>query len=69
MSWVKLYARKDVGGIGFKDLKDFNMALLAKQGWRIFSSPGCLMAKLLKSKYFKNYSFLQADAGGSPSAI
>ena len=42
---------KQKGRLGYRDLKLFNKALLAKQGWRIMQNVGSLVAQVLKKKY------------------
>jgi hypothetical protein len=52
MSWDKMAKPKSQGGMGFKDLRMFNQALLARQAWRLINAPNSLCARLLKSKYY-----------------
>nr|XP_027100420.1 uncharacterized protein LOC113719410 [Coffea arabica] len=58
ISWSKLAEVKGNGGMGFRDLEFFNKALLAKQLWRIISSPNLLVSKVLRSKYLKDLKSL-----------
>ncbi|KAK3141905.1 hypothetical protein QOZ80_4BG0339710 [Eleusine coracana subsp. coracana] len=51
MAWEKLLLPKHRGGIGFRDLRLFNKALLARQAWRLIQFPDSLCAQLLKAKY------------------
>jgi hypothetical protein len=60
VSWQKLCHTKKKGGMGFRSLKAFNEALLAKQGWRLFTNPDSLVAQVLKAKYYPNCHFLKA---------
>ncbi|MCH84159.1 ribonuclease H protein, partial [Trifolium medium] len=60
VNWKKTCKQKKLGGMGFKDIRAFNEALLAKQGWRILTEPNSLVARIMKAKYFPNGNFLQA---------
>ena len=42
LKWSKMGLAKQKGG--YRDLEPFNMALLAKQGWRIMLNPDSLVA-------------------------
>ncbi|XP_060974267.1 uncharacterized protein LOC133039395 [Cannabis sativa] len=53
----------------FRDMEDFNKALLAKQGWKILNNPDCLLSKILKALYFPMESFLVAKLGHYGSSI
>lgn len=59
-SWDRVSVPKREGGLGFKDLEIFNQALLSKQVWRILQHPNCLMARILKARYFPEDDILKA---------
>jgi len=69
MSWERMGRSKAEGGLGFRDLVLFNLALLAKQGWHIIQNPKSLTSRILKAKYYPTSSFLEAQVGSRASFI
>lgn len=69
LSWEKLCLPKSMGGRGFRDLKFFNQALLAKQGWRLLCNMSSLDYQVVKAKYFKNGKFVDAPRGHDLSYV
>ncbi|CAM8926948.1 unnamed protein product [Rhodiola kirilowii] len=68
--WVKaqtLCQDKDMGGLGFKDLKCINLAFLAKQAWRLYTHPDLLVSKIYKAKYSLSSDMLYCSPGYKPS--
>ncbi|XP_052488035.1 uncharacterized protein LOC105772073 [Gossypium raimondii] len=66
-AWKDVCLQKESGGLGFRSFNKFNVALLAKQGWRLFNYPSYLLARVLKAKYFPKTNFLNASLGNLPS--
>ncbi|XP_019179708.1 PREDICTED: uncharacterized protein LOC109174921 [Ipomoea nil] len=66
-AWDKLSIPKKYGGMRFKDLKNFNLAMLGKQAWRLLTSPDTLVAKVYKVRYYPNTTFVDAKVGGCTS--
>ena len=67
MSWEKMCLPKEKGGMGFRDLKLFNLALLVKQGWRLQTNSSLLFYRVYKAKYFPRCDFIEASLGSQPS--
>ncbi|KAL9687723.1 hypothetical protein QQ045_032130 [Rhodiola kirilowii] len=68
--WVRrdvLQREKGEGGMGFRKMELMNLALLAKQGWRIMTATDLLISKVFKAKYFPDSDMLEASGGSRPS--
>lgn len=70
MSWVlwqKMTMPKNVGGFGFRDIEEFNDALLAKLRWSLLNHPEALLSRVLTGKYCHNTPFLTCVASTNAS--
>ncbi|XP_014757730.1 uncharacterized protein LOC106866653 [Brachypodium distachyon] len=68
IGWPKLIRTKHEGGLGFRDMRIFNQALLARQAWRLLQFPKRLRARTLKAKYYPNDSLIDIVFTGNPSS-
>lgn len=69
MSWDRMARHKSSGGLGFKNFRDFNLAMLGKQAWRFMCNPTSLMTRVYKARYFEETDFFHSMSGNNPSYI
>ena len=80
--WVssnRLCDRKDDGGFSFreiedfndailaKQIEDFNDAILAKQIWRFLQDESSLVYRIFRARYFPHGRIMKAELGTKPS--
>lgn len=63
----KLLIHKRYGGMGFKDLAAFNVAMLGKQGWKFQTESDTLVSKVFKARYFPLGNYLGSKLGHNPN--
>ena len=51
VKWETVCLPKEKGGLGIKDLRKFNTALLGKWRWDLFQQNGQMWTRILNSKY------------------
>ena len=65
LAWLsldKMCLLKEKEGLGFCDLKSFNLVLLTKQGWRLQTN-STLPFRVYKAKYFPWCNFVEVSLG------
>ncbi|WZZ92349.1 hypothetical protein YC2023_120928 [Brassica napus] len=67
VAWDKLTYPKSAGGLGFREIAQFNDALLAKISWRVLKNPTSLLAQILLGKYCNRSAFLETPGSSGMS--
>ena len=67
VKWEKVCLPWEEGGIGFRMIHEFYLALLAKQLWRLVQYPDSLVARVLRGRYYWMCSSLRTISVSSPS--
>ena len=69
INWKRLCTPKNRGGMGFRDIHAFNLAMLAKQAWHLVTGSHSLFYRVYKARYFPRCSFMDAKLGHNPSFV
>jgi hypothetical protein len=60
VGWETLTKPKSMGGLGFRDIHNFNIAMLSRQAWRLVQQPESLCAQILRARYYPDGDVLKA---------
>lgn len=69
LSWYRLSDSKEKGGLSFRTLYGYNLAMLGKHVWNFIQNPESLVARIFKARYFPNTHVLNAVRNGGSSFI
>ena len=69
VAWDNMVKPKSHGGMGFRDMRLFNQALLARQAWRLLQELETLSARVLRARYYADANILDATLGQAPSQV
>jgi hypothetical protein len=60
-SWKSMCTPKDQRGLGFRLMKDVNLSLISKLGWKLLSNQDSLWVSQLQTKYIKYSNLLSSS--------
>ncbi|XP_074363421.1 putative mitochondrial protein AtMg00310 [Apium graveolens] len=67
--WKKMCVPKGFGGLGLKELKRFNMAMLARQSWRLRTEVNTLVSAIMNARYYPQTEVIDAELGNNHSYV
>lgn len=60
---------KDMGGMDFRDLTDFNTAMLTKITWRLQNENESIWSRIMNGLYYPRGGLVNAKKGVRPSWV
>ncbi|CAL1402102.1 unnamed protein product [Linum trigynum] len=54
VGWEKMILPKSQGGVGLRSVRNANLAMLAKSGWRLLKEKDMLWTQVIRDKYCRN---------------
>nr|XP_009587735.1 uncharacterized protein LOC104085422 [Nicotiana tomentosiformis] len=69
MVWKGLCRHKEDGGLAFREVQNFNLAMLAKTTWSLLIRPEALVSRIYQARYFLTGDLLTATVGNNPSYV
>jgi hypothetical protein len=66
-SWNSIYTPKILGGLGLRKIKEVNLALISKLGWKLLTGSESPWASQLSGKYLQSGSFFSPSSLSSSS--
>ncbi|KAK8328756.1 hypothetical protein V6Z11_A11G271200 [Gossypium hirsutum] len=67
LAWERMCYPKGMGGISFRDMHLFHIALFSRQVWRLMQFKDTLCFKVLSAKYFSEGDVLRPKKCDKPS--
>jgi len=61
--------REEFGGMDFRHLYGFNLAMLGKQSWKLETNHDTIVWRVFKARYLSRANFVDAKSGHNPSFI
>ncbi|GLT53081.1 hypothetical protein SLA2020_263770 [Shorea laevis] len=68
-SWSSMCIPRALGGLGLRQMKAMNLALITKLGWKFISNQDSLWVKQFSAKYIKYGDFFSTSISTNASAI
>lgn len=63
MAWNRMARHISIGGLGFKNFREYNISMLGKQYWQFIINPNSLVSRFYKARYFTGTDFINSTLG------